>query len=97
MNTKEKLLRSQAEVLFCLDYLMHHLNDEDSQDNWFRQGIPDGLYEGVSKLTDKQLKPYLDLLTWRDNDNAFNYFVKVAVRLMHKECFREEYVPGVFW
>ena len=50
--------RSRAEVLYCLDGLLRHLDDENALASWLTLGDPDGtLGKGPS---DEQGEPLLD-------------------------------------
>lgn len=49
----------RAQLLYCMDVLMHALNDEEAIVNWLADGVPDGTLE--KDLTQEQILPYLDL------------------------------------
>lgn len=35
----------RARLLYCMDYIMHNLNDEEALEDWLVMGPPDGLYQ----------------------------------------------------
>lgn len=35
----------RARLLYCMDYIMHHLSDEEAIEPWLADGAPDGLYQ----------------------------------------------------
>ena len=81
--------RSRAEVLYCLDVLIHqHFNDEERTERWLVDGIPDGTLE--KPPTDEQVEPYLGFV---DGDQGLDYdhFVKLGVSMLHRECFKLTY------
>ena len=49
----------RARLLYCMDVLMHALNDEEASVHWLSAGVPDGTLE--KDLTQEQIRPYLDL------------------------------------
>lgn len=49
----------RARLLYCMDVLMHALNDEEASVHWLTDGVPDGTLE--KDLTQEQIRPYLDL------------------------------------
>lgn len=88
---KERFRRSRAEVLYCLDVLIHnHFNDEERSVKWLANGIPDGTLE--KPPTDEQVAPYFDFLE-DDTGNRldYDYFVKLGVSMLYHECFKSVY------
>ena len=49
----------RAQLLFCMDVLMHALNDEEASERWLCEGVQDGTLEKY--LMQEQIRPYLDL------------------------------------
>lgn len=49
----------RAQLLYCMDVLMHALNDEEASVPWLCDGVPDATLE--TDLTQEQIRPYLDL------------------------------------
>lgn len=87
--------RSRAEVLYCLDVLIRqHFNDEEHTERWLVDGIPDGTL--VKPPTDEQVEPYFEFLDDEDADLGYDYFnydyfVKLAVSMLYRECFKTRY------
>ena len=55
MNPQQR----RARLLYCMDVLMHAMNDEEASVHWLSEGVPDGTLE--KDLTQEQIRPYLDL------------------------------------
>lgn len=67
--------KRRARLLYCMDYLMHALSDEEAIVPWLQDGCPDGTNE--SDLQFPQLKPYLDLeVSDEDFDQWSGIFIK---------------------
>ena len=67
--------KRSARLLFCMDYLMHALSDEEALVPWLQDGCPDGTNE--VDLQFPQLKPYLDLeVSDEDFDQWAGIFIK---------------------
>lgn len=49
----------RAQLLYCMDVLMHALNDEEACSPWLCDGVPDAT--GEKSLTQEQVRPYADL------------------------------------
>lgn len=69
--------KRNARLLFCMDYIMHALNDEEAISDWLAAGVPDGTNE--ADVTFKQLKPYLDLDV---SDADFDRMVGIFIRTL---------------
>lgn len=80
---------SRAEVLFAMDILMHHLNDEDDIEGWLMDGVPDGA--PVFRMSNEHLEYYLACL-----DDGFEDIVKLFARTVRRVCFKTTYEPRVF-
>lgn len=86
---EDRRRRSRAEVLYCLDVLIHqHFNDEEHTVRWLSDGVPDGTLE--KPPTDEQVEPYLGFV---DGDQELDYdqFVKLGVSMLYHECFKTRY------
>ena len=67
--------KRRARLLYCMDYLMHALSDEEAIVPWLQDGCPDGTNE--VDLRFPQLKPYLDLeVSDADFDRWTGIFIK---------------------
>ena len=89
---KERSGRSRAEVLYCLDVLIrNHFNDEERSTNWLANGIPDGTLERPP--TDEQVEPYLGFVGDGETSGhlEYDYFVKLGVSMLYRECFKTRY------
>ena len=49
--TKTEVEMNRAKILYCIDFLMRSLNDENELDTWFALGVPDGTLEEAGDLT----------------------------------------------
>ena len=84
--------RSRAEVLYCLDVLVRHINDEEAaMDTWLALGVPDGTLKEWP--TDEQIDPFLDLA---DNEETFGELVRTGLVLLRRCALQSktEYVKG---
>lgn len=79
---------SRAEVLFAMDLLMHHLNDEDDIEGWLMNGVPDGA--PVFRMPQELLEYYLGCV------DDFEDIVKVFARVVRRTCFKTTYEPKGF-
>lgn len=67
--------KRRARLLYCMDYLMHALSDEEAIVPWLQDACPDGTNE--MDLQFQQLKPYLDLeVSDEDFDMWTGIFIK---------------------
>ena len=67
--------KRNAKLLFCMDYIMHALSDEEAIASWLTDGVPDGTNE--VDISFPQLKPYLDLeVSKEDFDYVTGIFIK---------------------
>lgn len=78
----ESRRRSRAEILYCLDVLVGHLNDEDAAEGWLTNGVPDGTLD--LPPTEAQTEPFLDFV---DDENEFEYLVSLGLSILNRECF----------
>lgn len=82
-------VESRAEVLFAMDLLVRHLNDEDDQVGWLLDGVPDGA--PAFRLTDAQLDYYASCL-----DDHFEDLVRLFAKIVRRVCFKTVYQPKGF-
>lgn len=85
-----KARRSRAEVLYCLDVLVRHINDEETaMDTWLALGVPDGTLEEWP--TDAQVEPFLALAK---DEMSFGDLVRTGLSLLRRCALRSttEYV-----
>lgn len=82
-------MESRAEVLFAMDLLMHHLNDEDDIEGWLMNGVPDGA--PVFRMSDEHLGYYLACL-----DDGFEDIVRLFAKIVRRVCFKITYEPKGF-
>lgn len=90
---------TKARLLYCMDMIMRHLNDEDAQMGWFAYGVPDGTIE--EGLTESQLQAYADLGV---DDSEFTDMFKVFLNILATQVYgggvfakRKPHAEGVFF
>ena len=72
--------RSRAEVRYCLDVLLRHLDDENALTSWLTLGVPDGT---LGKWpSDEQVEPFLD---FAEDEQEFDELVLTALRILRRE------------
>ena len=81
-------VRSRAECLMLMDNLVRHLNDEDDQNGWLMNGVPDGGPRVV--LTAEQSEYYGQFV------DDFEEMVELFARIVKRVCFRTRYEPRGF-
>lgn len=81
-------MESRAEVLFAMDLLMHHLNDEDDIEGWLMNGVPDGA--PPMRMTQDQMEYYEQFV------DDFEDIVKLFARIVRRVCFKTTYEPNGF-
>lgn len=84
-----EVTESRAEVLFAMDILMRHLNDEDDIEAWLMDGVPDGA--PVFRMPQETLNYYLGCL-----DDGFEDIVRLFARIVRRTCFKTTYEPKGF-
>lgn len=82
------VVESRAEALMAMDVLMKHLNDENDQEYWLSDGVPDGA--PPLRMTPEQLEYYSQFA------DDFEEMVKVFARIVKRVCFRTHYEPKGF-
>lgn len=80
--------KSRASIMYCLDHLMHALNNEDAILPWLSDGLPDGEYQMAKPLSDHQLKGYIDI---DEGQGMVDGLVALAARILFREVFPKAY------
>lgn len=80
--------KSRASIMYCLDHLMHALNNEDAIVPWLNDGLPDGEYQMAKPLADHQLKGYIDI---DEGQVMVDELVALATRILFREVFPKAY------
>ena len=83
-----RVVESRAEALMAMDVLMKHLNDENDQEYWLSDGVPDGA--PPLRMTQEQLEYYSQFA------DDFEEMVKVFARIVKRVCFKTKYEPKGF-
>ena len=83
-----RVVESRAEALMAMDVLMKHLNDENDQEYWLSDGVPDGA--PPLRMTPEQLDYYSQFA------GDFEEMVKVFARIVKRVCLRTKYEPKGF-
>lgn len=90
--------RRRAKLLYCMDYLIRSLSDEDEHAWWLEEGVPDGTME--ADLSDMQTASYEDLNV---SDEDFNIMAGIFAKTMMSAVFAgasststRDVRPGVF-
>jgi hypothetical protein len=74
----------RGRVLYCLDYIMRSLNDEDAQDHWLIDGVPDSTINDRNFLTEEQVEDHADLV---DSQQELDGFVALAAKILFSEVY----------
>lgn len=74
----------RGRVLYCLDYLMRCLNDEESQVAWLTDGCPDGTLDGSNYLTEDQVEFHADFV---ETQQELDEFVALAAKILFREVY----------
>lgn len=81
---------SRASIMYCLDHIMHALNDEDAIVPWLEEGIPDGLYQNSRSLTRAQLEKYLDIDCGQDSmDELVARFARILFGEVYPRYYKD--------
>ena len=72
----------RAKLLYCMDVLMHALNDEEASVHWLTDGVPDGTLE--KDLMKEQIRPYLDLEV---DDAEFAHMAGVFIKTLANQGY----------
>lgn len=82
--TKFEVESNRAKILYCIDFLMRSLNDEDELDVWFSLGVPDGTLEEAGDLHPTHWHPYLDMV---EDEDEWESFVSLFVFALARQAF----------
>lgn len=74
----------RGRILYCLDYLMRSLNDEEAQAVWLEEGCEDGLMADRNFLTEDQVEDHAELV---DSQQQLDEFVALAARTLFSEVY----------
>ena len=74
----------RGRVLYCLDYMMRSLNDEEAQAIWLEEGCEDGLITDRNFLTEDQVEGHAELV---ESQQQLDEFVALAARTLFKEVY----------
>lgn len=72
----------RGRVLYCLDYIMRSLNDEEAQAPWLEEGCEDGLITDI--LTEDQVEDHAGLV---ESQQQLDEFVALAARILFSEVY----------
>jgi len=74
----------RGRILYCLDYLMRSLNDENAQATWLEEGCVDGLITDRNLLTEGQVEDHAEFV---DSQAQLDDFVALAARTLFREVY----------
>lgn len=74
----------RGRILYCLDYLMRSLNDEEAQAIWLEEGCEDGLITDRNFLTEEQVEDHAEFV---DSQAQLDDFVALAARTLFSEVY----------
>ena len=74
----------RGRVLYCLDYIIRSLNDEEAQAPWLEEGCEDGLITDRNFLTEDQVKDHAELV---ESQQQLDEFVALAARTLFSEVY----------
>lgn len=74
----------RGRILYCLDYLMRSLNDEEAQAIWLEEGCEDGLMTDRNFLTEDQVEDHAELV---ESQQQLDEFVALAARTLFREVY----------
>jgi hypothetical protein len=74
----------RGRVLYCLDYLMRSLNDEEAQAIWLEKGCEDGLMTDRNFLIEDQVEDHAELV---ESQQQLDEFVALAARTLFREVY----------
>jgi len=80
--------KRRASLLYCMDYIMRALDDEEAISGWLANGVPDGTFEDKNELTDEQVKDFADLEV---DQCDFDEMVAEFVSTLFVETFPKAY------
>ena len=74
----------RGRVLYCLDYIMRSLNDEETQAIWLEEGCEDGLITDRNFLTEDQVEYHAELVESQDDLDGY---IGLATKILFREVF----------
>lgn len=74
----------RGRVLYCLDYIIRSLNDEDAQYRWLSDGVPDGMIDDKNILTEEQVEGHAEFV---DSQQQLDEYVALAAKILFSEAF----------
>ena len=74
----------RGRVLYCLDYIMRSLNDEEAQEKWLEEGCADGLITDRNFLTADQVEDHSEFV---DSQAQLDDYVALAAKILFSEVF----------
>lgn len=74
--------KSRDILLYCMNIIMRHLNDEDAQESWLTLGVPDGT--AVEEPGEELTREIADL---ECSNDEFESMLRVFVRTLATEVF----------
>lgn len=74
----------RGRVLYCLDYIMRSLNDEEAQAIWLEEGCEDGIMTDRNFLTEDQVEDHAELV---ESQQQLDEFVALAARTLFSEVY----------
>ena len=78
----------RARLIYCLDYIMHALNDEEDISSWLQNHVPDGTMYIGGDLTDYQVAGFADLDVGQE---AFDQMVAEFVATLFAHTFPRQF------
>ena len=70
--------RRRARLLYCMDYIMHALNDEEAVALWLTLGVPDGTLQGSKEPPAEDYEGICE--TCEDFDEMVGVFINTLAR-----------------
>ena len=74
----------RGRVLYCLDYIIRSLNDEEAKAPWLEEGCEDGLITDRNFLTEDQVEDHAELV---ESQQQLDEFVALAARTLFSEVY----------
>lgn len=75
---------TRARLLYCMDFIMHHMADDEAASPWLSDGVPDGLFQ------ESQPPPAEEYENIVVSDEEFDEHVALFTRTLVGEVY-----PGV--
>jgi len=74
----------RGRILYCLDYLMRSLNDEEAQATWLEEGCEDGTLSDRNFLTYEQVEDHAELV---GSQQELDGFIALAAKILFSEVY----------